>query len=158
MKNKKIFPKIKKKLKSFLADESGKITKKDALGVAAWAMLLSGVEEVSGHSSQSFLNWYYRTSTHSYTPSTHSYTPSTYTRESISCVWYSSHASGIVNWHYSWTPSAGCYTTGRWSSYTPSSDSYRASSDYYRGSSDYYRGSSDSHRVAHSSHSSWGWC
>jgi len=47
MKNKKIFPKIKKKLKSFLADESGKITKKDALGLAAGAVLLSGVDEVS---------------------------------------------------------------------------------------------------------------
>jgi hypothetical protein len=32
---KKIFPKLGKNIKSFLADESGKITKKDALGLAA---------------------------------------------------------------------------------------------------------------------------
>ena len=37
---KKIFPKIKKKLHSFLTDESGKITKKDALGLSAWVALL----------------------------------------------------------------------------------------------------------------------
>ena len=51
-KKKKIFPKLKKKIKWFLTDESGKITKKDALGLAAGAVLLSGVDEVSaGHSS-----------------------------------------------------------------------------------------------------------
>jgi hypothetical protein len=33
MKSKKIFPKLKQKLKGFLTDESGKITKRDALGV-----------------------------------------------------------------------------------------------------------------------------
>jgi len=32
---------LKKKLKVFLTDESGKITKKDALGLAAGAVLLS---------------------------------------------------------------------------------------------------------------------
>jgi hypothetical protein len=32
-KKKKIFPMLKKKLQNFLADESGKITKKDALGL-----------------------------------------------------------------------------------------------------------------------------
>jgi hypothetical protein len=31
---KRIFPKIKKKIKGFLTDESGKISKKDALGLA----------------------------------------------------------------------------------------------------------------------------
>ena len=49
---KKFFPKIKKKLKWFLTDESWKITKKDAFGLAAGAVLLSGIEEVSaGHSN-----------------------------------------------------------------------------------------------------------
>jgi hypothetical protein len=31
---KKLFPKLKKKLKGFITDESGKISKKDALGLA----------------------------------------------------------------------------------------------------------------------------
>jgi hypothetical protein len=35
MHKKKIFPKLKVKIKNFLVDESGKITKKDALGLAA---------------------------------------------------------------------------------------------------------------------------
>jgi len=56
---KKIFPKIKKKLKWFLTDESWKITKKDALGLAAGAVLLSGVEEVSASANYSGLgNWH----------------------------------------------------------------------------------------------------
>jgi len=42
--NKKIFPKIQKKLKSFLADESWKITKKDALGIGAWIGLLASID------------------------------------------------------------------------------------------------------------------
>jgi hypothetical protein len=33
-KKKKIFPRINKKIKSFLTDESGKISKKHALGIA----------------------------------------------------------------------------------------------------------------------------
>jgi hypothetical protein len=44
---KKIFPKIQKKIKSFLTDESGKISKKDALGLSVGAILLSGVSDVS---------------------------------------------------------------------------------------------------------------
>jgi uncharacterized protein (UPF0216 family) len=39
-KNKK-FPKLKKSLKKFLTDESGKITKKDALGISAVAVLVA---------------------------------------------------------------------------------------------------------------------
>ena len=57
--NKKIFPKIKKKLKSFLADESWKITKKDALGLAAGAVLLSWTEEINaGCNFWGHANWY----------------------------------------------------------------------------------------------------
>ena len=41
-------------LKNFLTDESGKITKKDALGISAGAALLAGLEDVAaGHSSGS---------------------------------------------------------------------------------------------------------
>jgi hypothetical protein len=44
--NKKIlFPKLKKKLKGFITDESGKISKKDALGLAVGGVLLSVAEE-----------------------------------------------------------------------------------------------------------------
>jgi hypothetical protein len=52
IKKSKKFPKLQKSLKNFLTDESGKITKKDALGLAAGAVLLSGIENVSaGHSN-----------------------------------------------------------------------------------------------------------
>lgn len=44
---KKIFPKIKKRLSDFLTDESGEITKKDALGVAAGVTLLAGIDEAN---------------------------------------------------------------------------------------------------------------
>ena len=37
---KKFIPKLKKSLKNFLTDESGKITKKDALGLSAGAAIL----------------------------------------------------------------------------------------------------------------------
>jgi len=43
---KKLFPKLKKKLRGFLTDESGKISKKDALGLSVGAMLLMGADEV----------------------------------------------------------------------------------------------------------------
>lgn len=43
---KKIFPKLKKKISSFLTDESWKISKKDALGLAVWAVLLAWVDSV----------------------------------------------------------------------------------------------------------------
>jgi len=43
---KKVFPKLKKKIKWFLTDESGKISKKDALWLAVGGMLLTGVDEV----------------------------------------------------------------------------------------------------------------
>jgi hypothetical protein len=105
---KKIFPKIKKKLKSFLADESGKITKKDALGLAAGAMLLSGVEEGAAsvsHNSSNYtapdILWHANASTHWSSPRSESWTNTAYG------PWYwrtCSHASWIVNWHYSSTP------------------------------------------------------
>jgi len=52
VKKKKIFPKLKKKLKWFLTDESGKISKKDALWLAVGAVLLSWIDVASaGHTS-----------------------------------------------------------------------------------------------------------
>ena len=40
-------PKIQKKLRNFLTDESGKITKKDALGLSAAGIYLAGIEQVA---------------------------------------------------------------------------------------------------------------
>lgn len=41
---KKTFPKIKKSFEKFLTDESGKITKKDALGISAGAAFLAAAD------------------------------------------------------------------------------------------------------------------
>lgn len=83
---KNIFPKIKKKIKGFLTDESGKISKKDALWLAVWGVLLSAINEVGAE------NWSIDVGG-GLTCST-SATPNV------------SHASWIVNWHYSTTPAA----------------------------------------------------
>jgi len=105
---KKIFPKIQKKIKSFLTDESGKISKKDALGLAVGAMLLSGVDEVGANHR----SWY--------SPAL----PSTNWKQlteitSTTC----SHSSGIVNGHYSATPIVNMTNT----KYTHSSHSNHSS-------------------------------
>ena len=52
-KKKKLFPKLKKKIANFLADESWEITKKDALGISAWAVLLASAEVVDADTKQS---------------------------------------------------------------------------------------------------------
>jgi len=46
-KKNKIFPKIKKKIRWFLTDESCNVSKKDIFWVSLWAVLLSWVEEAS---------------------------------------------------------------------------------------------------------------
>jgi len=40
-------PKIKKSIKNFLTDESGKITKKDALGLSVATLFAMSVEQVA---------------------------------------------------------------------------------------------------------------
>lgn len=118
---KKTFPKIKKKLKDFLTDESGRITKKDALGLSAGAMLLAGVDNVAADSTG------YR-HTHSYNktetpaippyptnaetevpaPSTRNASPNINTVSNqfiaLDAGTVCSHASWIVNGHYSNIP------------------------------------------------------
>ena len=103
---KKFFPKIKKKLKWFLTDESGNITKKDALGLGVGVMLLSGIDEVSAGCSL-----------------VGSYTPSSDTHYCSSVI--VNHASWIVNWHYSSTPWYLWWDL-KWT-YTPSSDTHTVS-------------------------------
>ncbi len=90
IKKRKIFPKIKKKLKWFLTDESWKITKQGALWIAAWATLLAGISEVNAGCSLG------GTDTHR---AQHS------NSDNHSCSPVSvNHASWIVNGHYSSTP------------------------------------------------------
>jgi len=88
---KKHFPKIKKSLKNFLTDESGKITKKDALVLTAWATILSWLEtataghtSTSGHLNQAAISCYAPWSTYDFTRT--------------------AHGSWIVNGHMSSTP------------------------------------------------------
>jgi len=58
MKSKKsIFPKLKKKLKWFLTDESGKISKKEALWLSLWAVLLTWINEVNAWHASWSNNW-----------------------------------------------------------------------------------------------------
>lgn len=116
-KKKSFFPKVSTKLSHFLTDESWKITKKDALGLASWAILFASISEAhAGHSSSTSHsssvgwnrpwgnghasgNWWSCTST----------------------LNYSQHASWVVNWHFSsnvsWSWSgASCvwWTAGHW--------------------------------------------
>ncbi len=96
-KKKHSLPKIKKKLKSFLTDESGKIAKKDAFGVSVGSAILLGatVTDVSaahtstacGHANQPHANGYARGSHLSGTKTAPISTP--------------------VNGHYSGTPNGG---------------------------------------------------
>lgn len=73
---KKVFPKLQKKIKGFLTDESGKISKKDALGLSLGALLLGGIDSVGAVHNSGF-----------------------------SCPTSSVHASNIVNGHSSGIPS-----------------------------------------------------
>ncbi len=115
---KKILPKVKKSLKDFLTDESGKITKKDALWITAWALAFSALWDVAnawwGHHS-----WADHTSgawTHaSVVSGAHQSGYTLGAHQSGYAVWAydagfktatCNHGSGIVNGHYSNTPTA----------------------------------------------------
>lgn len=82
-KKKNIFPKLQKKIKWFLTDESGKISKKDALWLWVWTMLLSTINEASAASC--------------------SFTAAAAWTVTIT-VDATAHLSGLYNWHYSGTP------------------------------------------------------
>lgn len=86
---KKIFPKLKKQISNFLTDESGEITKKDALGIAAGATILVGAETANaGH-------WNY------YTPGLPQINGNkVVTVSDATC----SHVSSVVNGHISQNP------------------------------------------------------
>ena len=134
---KKIFPKIKKKLKSFLTDESWKITKKDALGLAVGAVILSWVDEVAARTDHSNVcyAWHWSTSWHWNGYHSNWQYCSTVTVQ---------HSSWIVNWHYSWTAWYSWWNL--W---------WHWSAGHSNGVSHSQWAPSHSN---HSSHWSWGWC
>ena len=112
IKNKKSFPKFKKKLKGFVTDESWKISKRDALWLSAGAVFLWWVEQAVANTcihSNSFSGWATRYGAW----------------WSVTSVWApfswvnTAHVSWNVNWHFSRTPNWGGYFWyTAWSNYT----------------------------------------
>jgi hypothetical protein len=89
-KGKSLFPKIKKKIRSFLSDESWKITKKDAFWVSAIAALSTSpmIAEAGTwwHASGWHFNWYPDT-----IPWAHA---------NVWVTWWScNHLSWLATWH-----------------------------------------------------------
>ncbi len=112
----KIFPKIKKKLKWFLTDESWKISKKDALWLATGSILLSWADEISaGHSNHgshsSWPGWHLNQGHASWN------LRSWHVSANPGAVTKTSHASWIVNGHYSSTPNWWVYDPAHASGY-----------------------------------------
>lgn len=95
-KKKKLFPKLKKKIVNFLADESWEITKKDALGISAWAVLLASAEVVDADTKQS------KSASISYSGGTWWQTTTAYWTCNVEVV--AKHISGVVNGHVSSNP------------------------------------------------------
>jgi len=89
----KKFPKVSKKIRWFLTDESGKITKKDALGLSAGATLLAAASEVSA------TNWWHASGTGDGHFS-HAPNPG-WGHANVSSAATCPHVSGLVNGHLS---------------------------------------------------------
>ncbi len=133
---KRIFPKIKKKIKGFLTDESGKISKKDALGLAVWGIILSSIDNTFAATSHmnkitiDTVKWNNNTA-----PVANRYNiPSCWSAwhgNSWSDFWWNcwdmtvnyidgtstcdvNHSSWTVNWHYSWTPIGNIASSPWW--------------------------------------------
>lgn len=143
---KKIFPKLKKSLKNFLTDESGKITKKDALGLSLAIAAFSGIETVvawhgsfpaSVHGNNIYTSQ--NPATYDFYPTDASVTPNLWDQNSFTIINSATcnHASWIVNWHYSSTPSVNISSQ---------------KVDFAKSHSNVM-----SH-ASHGSHSSGGWC
>jgi hypothetical protein len=85
---KKFLPKLKKKIKGFLTEESWKISKKDALALSVGAALLAGVNESEAiHLNATVPDWRLWEA-----------------KFDADFTGTCNHSSWIVNWHYSWTP------------------------------------------------------
>jgi hypothetical protein len=81
------FPKIKRKLKGFLTDESGKITKKDSLGLSVAGVALAiGEDAMAGHTN---------TLGHASQIAVDAFNSTTQLNSPVAA-----HSSGIVNGHY----------------------------------------------------------
>lgn len=89
----KIFPILRKKIKSFLTDESGEVTKKNALWLAVWTMLL-----VSTSSSLARMDGADGHDNNHQNHDNHSNNHSSYP---------AGHVSGESAWHYSAYPVGG---------------------------------------------------
>lgn len=101
---KKIIPKVGRKLKNFLTDESGKIAKKDILALWVGTVMMFWAEEMSAapHSNHSNV-------IHSSAPSGHAnqWHLSGYARNGHLSGGIDTKGSvGSLRWHYSWVPSA----------------------------------------------------
>lgn len=146
---KKVFPKVRKDFQKFLTDESGKVTKKWALGISAGAALLgafdadaaqyhyNGSTDVSHASHASHNNG----STRDGHTNASSHGNTTYGNFWNMIVDYTpgegctvNHGSGIVNGHANANPGAV------WSPTVINGISGHGS------------------HVSHSNHGSWGWC
>lgn len=89
-----IFPRLKKKISRFLTDESWKITKKDALGLSAAAVLLSSAESgVARHLSSG-----------SDGHISGGHVSGNYNVVNVGSTATCQHHSGVVNGHYSGSP------------------------------------------------------
>jgi hypothetical protein len=133
---KKIFPKIKKKLQNFLLDESWKITKKNALGIAAatslWLWISDAFAWHTSHTS-AIPGWVWGWTGHSsfahwsglscpsvvQTANTLSWHVSQISSGHTSGTYSPSHTSNFsawsVSWHGSGTGHASHWSSGTWS-------------------------------------------
>jgi hypothetical protein len=105
----KIFPKIKKKLKWFITEESGKISKKDALWLAVWAILLSWATEV--------LAWHTSVACDPITAPHNNWFTSSVPTSAYQAWWHVSHISnvGINSWpSANWTHVSGNIGLWHW--------------------------------------------
>lgn len=90
---KKLFPKLKKQISNFLTDESGEITKKDALGIAAGSVFLSSAQVAESH-------WSGQVHSNAWS----GWLPTVKPWDAVFLNPQCSHMSWVVNGHLSWTP------------------------------------------------------
>lgn len=132
------FPYFKKSLKKFLTDESGRITKKDALWLSATGVLLAWIQDVSWHANV----WWTTSGNYTYSTNPAWFNPfpsngSVPNNGSATETWTinngatCNHASWIVNGHFSNVPSVNI-----------SSETVNFTNTH----------------GSHGSHGSWGWC
>lgn len=168
-KNKKIFPKIKKSLQWFLTDESWKISRKDALWLAAWIAMLNVVDPDivnAGHSSSGWAHsntttcsWHAsQWSFSAYTSGSHQSGTRAGSHASYTKAWHGSVSWNNPSWHYSNTATTS--TNGHWSGYNYSSAHTNWYARWWHASQASFsksgHGSHTNNTTPHSSHGSHG--